>query len=111
MVSEGAPFDFLDTKEANDAKGPSKTLGLLLIDGALKIAGQSNNAKDGLVDTEGTSKGDLVGIVYVEDTVETEGFIEIVGMMLTNGALEVKGWSNGTNGAHGVPCTKALPRT
>ena len=52
-------------------------------------------AKDGAVDVKGILEGVLVGLLDAAGTKDTKGFDEMLGMALTEGALKIKGCSDG----------------
>ena len=70
-------------------------LGMALMYGALEVVGWPDGAGDGSVDTKGTSEGTSVGTLDVEGAEDTEGSSEVLGPVLTDGALELDGRSDG----------------
>ena len=99
-MSEGIPVGMLEVEGAEVTEGSSETLGFALLDGALEVDGLSDGAKEGDVDVEGTSEGTPVGMLDILGPDETEGSVKTLGLVLTDGALEVVGCSNGaSNGA------------
>ena len=68
---------------------------MALMDGALEVIGWPDGAGDGSVDTKGTSEGTSVGTLDVEGAEDTEGSSEVLGPVLTDGALELDGRSDG----------------
>ena len=73
----------------------SDVLGMALMDRTLEVVGCPDGAGDGSVDIKGTSEGTSVGTLDVEGAEDTEGSSEVLGPVLTDGALELDGRSDG----------------
>ena len=70
-------------------------LGIALMDGALEVVGWPDGTRDGSVHIKGTPEGTSVGTLEVKGAKNTEGSSEVLGPVLTDGALKLDGRLDG----------------
>ena len=92
---EGPRLGAALAKGAEETEGLRDVIGMALMDGALEVVGCPDGAGDGSFDIKGTSEGTSVGTLDVEGAEDTEGWSQVLGPTLTDGALELDGRLDG----------------